>query len=96
METKYKLATLELFSGLFGWAWLIASFAALYFFVSAIFFEGSWNSFFWAIGIGVIGKWISGGLKDNQTRVAFEAQMVEAGMSKEEAGREWLKRYNQE
>lgn len=71
---KTKLVILELISGLFGWAWIIASFAAVYFLVMAIGFEGKWSSFFWAVGAGIIAKWLARGFVENTMRIAEEDQ----------------------
>ena len=93
METRTKLALLELIGGTFGWVWIVASVAALYFLIVAIFFDSPWSRFFWALGIGVIAKWLLRGFRDSQARVAFEADLVGKGFSRDEAGKEWAKRY---
>ncbi len=93
MELRTKLICLELLGGIFGWVWIVASVAALYFLVAAIFFDSPWSRFFWAFGIGVVGKWLAKGFRDNQLRVAFVAELMEKGLSREEAGREWFERY---
>ena len=82
MQVRAKLAVLELISGLFGWGWIIASIAALYFLVMAIGFEGEWSSFFWAVGAGVIAKWLARGFEENKRRIGVENQ-TDAGMSPE-------------
>ena len=93
MELRTKLVCLELLGGIFGWAWIVASVAALYFLVAAIFFDSAWSRFFWAFGIGVVGKWLAKGFRDNQLRVAFVAELMKKGLSREEASREWFERY---
>ena len=55
---------LELIGGFFGWVWILASLAAVYFFVSALAFSGRWTSFFWAAGSGAIAKWLARGFDD--------------------------------
>jgi hypothetical protein len=40
MQLNYKLALLELIGGLFGWVWILASLAALYFLAMALFAGG--------------------------------------------------------
>ena len=40
MQLKYKLALLELIGGIFGWVWILALLAALYFLVMALFAGG--------------------------------------------------------
>ena len=74
METKSKLAILELIAGLLGWVWIGASIAALYFLAMAVLSDGTWSQFFWALGAGVIAKWLARGFEDNKKRVAYEAQ----------------------
>jgi hypothetical protein len=39
VKTRAKLVWLELTEGLFGWVWLLATPAALYFFGAALFFH---------------------------------------------------------
>lgn len=93
METKRKLALLELVAGLFGWVWIVASVAALYFVAIALFSDGSWWNVIWAIVIGAVGKWLSRGFSDNQKRVAYETELIERGFTPEDAGRAWTQAY---
>jgi hypothetical protein len=93
MQTKTKLALLELIGGIFGWVWIISFLAALYFLAMAIFSDGPWSRFFWAFGIGAVAKWLTRGLRDNQARVAFEAKLVAEGYTPEQAAKEWTSRY---
>jgi hypothetical protein len=93
METKAKLVWLELVAGIFGWGWILASLAALYFLATAIFIDSPWSPFFWAFGIGAVSKWLARGLRDSQLRVAFVAELMKKGLSREEASKEWVERY---
>lgn len=93
MELRTKLVWLELIGGIFGWVWIVASVAALYFLVVAIFFDSPWPRFFWMFGIGVVAKWLMKGFRDNQLRVAVVAELMENGLSHEEANKEWYVRY---
>lgn len=93
METKWKLAILEFVAGMFGWIWIIASLAALYFLAMAVFSDGTWSNFFWAVGASVVTKWLAKGFDDNQQRVAFEAKLISEGYTPEEAAKEWTSRY---
>jgi hypothetical protein len=77
MNTKYKLAMLELIGGIFGWAWIISSLACIYFFISALFFEGLWTSFFWAFGAGSAAKWLARGFNKNKEIVAYRVKRDE-------------------
>lgn len=85
MSTRTKLVILELISGLFGWGWLIAAGVALYFLVMAVGFDGSWLPFVIAVAVSGVCKWLARGLEDNKRRVAIEADMMDKGMSREEA-----------
>lgn len=93
MKTKTKLVWLELVGGIFGWIWIVASVVTLYFLVMAVFSDSPWSRFFWAFGVGAIAKWLASGFRDNQQRVAFEADLIAKGYSCEEAAKEWLSRY---
>ena len=54
---KSKAATIYAGIGhLFAWVWMIGSLAAVYFLVTAIFFDGVWSNFFWGLGASIIGK----------------------------------------
>jgi hypothetical protein len=77
MNTKYKLVMLELIGGIFGWVWIIASLAGIYFFISALFFEGLWTSFFWAFGASSMAKWLARGFNKNKNIVAYRAKRDE-------------------
>ena len=94
MKARAKLVLLELIGGLFGWLWILASVAAVWFLIAALAFHGLWARFGWAFGTAVIAKWLARGFMDNQARVAFEADLVARGCSPEEAGKEWIKRYS--
>jgi membrane protein implicated in regulation of membrane protease activity len=75
METKSKLAFLKLIAGLFGWIWIGASIAALYFLAIVMFYGGTWTQFFWALGTSIVAKWLARSFDDNKKRVAFEARL---------------------
>lgn len=95
MQTRSKLALLELIGGLFGWIWIIASVASIYFLVAALAFNGRWSSLFWAFGTGVVAKWLARGFNDHQRRVAHEAELVSRGLSPKQARKAWLMAYTQ-
>lgn len=72
MQTRAKLALLELIGGAFGWGWIAASITALYFFVSALMFSGSWRSFLWAAGAAMLCKWLLRGFTETKSRLASD------------------------
>ncbi len=93
MQVPRSAVLFELLAGLFGWAWIIASVALLYFLVSASFWEGSWWNVLYAFLTGALAKWMARGFEDNKRRVLFVAQMVAQGMSPAEASEAWAKAY---
>tara|TARA_R110002072_G_C7855126_1_gene525999 strand:- start:337 stop:1047 length:711 start_codon:yes stop_codon:yes gene_type:complete len=74
MQIKTKLVILELIAGICGWGWIIAGAVALYYFVMAIGFDGTWTPFFWAFGAGAVAKWLAKGFQENKQRIALENQ----------------------
>jgi hypothetical protein len=95
MQTRSKLALIELLGGLFGWIWILASVASIYFLFAALVFSGRWSSLFWALGIGIVAKWLARGFNDHHKRVAYEAELVSRGLSPQEAHDAWFKAYTQ-
>jgi hypothetical protein len=93
VQIKSKLVILELLAGIFGWTWIIALVAAIYYLVMAIFSDSLWSSFFWAFGIGAITKWLTRGLQDNKFRIAYEAKLIGEGYTPEEASQKWSEEY---
>ena len=54
---KSKAATIYAGIGhLFAWVWMIGFIATIYFFVTAIFFDGLWSNFFWGLGVSAVGR----------------------------------------
>lgn len=93
MKPKTKMVWLELIAGLFGWIWIIASLGFAYFLVVAIFGSSPWSRVGWALGVGVIAKWLARGFNDHKVRVAFTADLVAKGYTAEAAGEEWYLQY---
>jgi len=83
------------FGHLFAWVWMIGSMSAIYFFVTAIFFDGAWSNFFWGLGASIIGKWLSKGFMDSKVRVIREDKLISEGLTKNEAGQKWMEEYTQ-
>ena len=95
-DQQYSRVLLELTSGIFGWLWIIVGLYALYLLVRVIFFGGLWSSFFWAIAISGVAKWLCRGFRDTEARVAFEQKLIDEGYTPDQARAEWVKRYSQQ
>ena len=73
-KVKYRLAILKLIVELLSCMWIIAGIASTYYLVMAIGFNGEWTSFFWALGVGVVCKWLARGFDENQRRIQLETE----------------------
>lgn len=93
MLVKNKLILLELIASIFGWVWIIALLATLYFFVAAILFNSPWSRFFLLLVITIVAKWLTKGFLDNQKRIAFEEDLIAKGYSRDDAYKEWCEKY---
>jgi hypothetical protein len=94
MVIRSKLVILELAAGLFGWGWIVASLASIYFFVAAAAFEGKWSSFVVALVLAGFCKWLARGFHDNEVRVGYEEELMNWGFSRDEAFDAWLTAYS--
>jgi hypothetical protein len=83
----------ELATGLFGWLWIFASIAVIFFFFAALFHYAPWSRFFWSFGFSVVAKWLARGFHDTQGRIQFVADGIAAGLSREEASERWFAQY---
>ena len=93
MTSRGQLILFEALSGVFGWVWIGATIAVLVLVGFAIFSDWSWWNVLYAVILGGVAKWLAKGFLDNKTRVLFEQQMVEQGMTKEEAAKKWAGEY---
>jgi len=93
---KNQKLMFALFSGLFGWIWIISSVAVLFFIGMALFSDWSWWNVLYSFIVGGVAKWLARGFLDNQKRVAFEEELISQGHTPEEAGAIWVKIYNGE
>ena len=94
MKSKTAASIFAIFGHSFAWVWMVGGLAATYFFVTALFFDGAWSNFFWAIGASIIGKWLSKGFMDNRNRVLYEQKLISEGMTSDEAARKWIEEYS--
>lgn len=93
MQTKTKLIMLKVTGELIGWGWFIASLAALYFSVAAVAWRGTSTPFLWAVGIGIVCKRLTRGFHGSKIRVAYESELVERGLTPEQARKAWCTAY---
>lgn len=89
MSFQSKVQVLNFIAIAFSWVWLIANALAIYFIVSALFFDGGWTRFFVAIGVGVLAKWLYRGFEENKRRIAYEGILEQHGLPQDEARKAW-------
>ena len=94
MRISTKLIILELLGGIFGWIWIGASIASLYFLYVALANDAAWSSLLWSVGIGFISKRITYVLNENQHRIHYVDQLVSRGHTRGEAASAWLTAMN--
>lgn len=83
MKTIHKAMLLELLGGLFGWAWMISGAIMLYFLVAAIFFSGSWKTFFIFLGISFVCKCMAQGFNHHKAAAMLKHRFETEVMSKD-------------
>ena len=90
MKTSTKLVLFELFGGLFGWVWIGASIATIYFLYGALVNDAPWSNLLWSIAIGFISKIIATAMGGNQRRLDYVDQLTERGYSRADAAAAWF------
>jgi hypothetical protein len=85
VKVQSKLKTLELLGGISGWIWLASVPCTLWFFFAAAFGDSPWSRFFWALGIGFVGKSLLRGFEAHKNRVALEATLITQGVAADQA-----------
>ena len=78
MQTRTKLALLQLLGGVVGWAWILLGIASVFLFMSALFFDGRWSYFLWAFGGSAVAKVFTRGFMEAQESVHAQATQSSA------------------
>ncbi len=90
MKISTKLILLELFGGLFGWVWIGASIATIYFLYGALANDAPWSNLLWPIAIGFVSKSIAAAMGGNQRRLDYVDQLMKRGYSRADAATAWI------
>lgn len=77
-------------SVVFSWVWAISGIATIYFFVIALFGDGAWSNFFWALGISVVVKSLTRHFLQSEKQGKFEKQLMSEGYTREAAHKEYV------
>jgi len=80
----------ELMGGAFGWTWMALAVASVVLFFKALFFGGAWSNFFVALLASGACKYLTRHQMTIKQASMFKRELVEKGMSKEEARRVWI------
>lgn len=89
MKNSTARIILELLGGLFGWIWIGASIASLYFSYGALANDAPWSSLLWSVGIGLFAKQVAVVLNGNQQRLDYVDQLIQRGYTKLDASAAW-------
>ena len=84
-----KLLILELLGGIFGWIWIGAAIASIYFLYGALANDGPWSQLFWSIGAAFIAKNLAATLNSSKEQVDYVYQLMGYGYTHEEATSAW-------
>ncbi|HAM57173.1 MAG TPA: hypothetical protein DDZ42_22855 [Candidatus Rokubacteria bacterium] len=82
----------ELLGGTFGWTWMALAGASLVLFFKALFFGGAWSNFFLCLLASGACKWLTRYSMTTKEAAMFKRELVEKGMTKEEAREVWIAR----
>ena len=77
-----KLVILELIASLFGWLWIGAAIASIYFLYVALASAAPWSNLLWSIGAALIAKLLANVLNRNKQRVDYVDQLMERGYTR--------------
>lgn len=89
MKKSIVIIVLEFLGGLFGWIWIGASAASLFFLYGSLANGAPWLPLLWSVGIGLIAKQIAAVLKNNQQRLDYVDQLVQRGYTERDASAAW-------
>ena len=74
---------------MFGWIWIGAAIASVYFLYGALAGTGPWTKLPWSIGAALIAKYFAGVLHRNKQRADYVDQLVKRGYTHGEAATAW-------
>ena len=86
---KTKLVILDLFRSLFGWIWIGAAIASVYFLYGALANEAPVYYLLWSIGAGFIARNLAAAFKSSKEQLDYVDQLMERGYSHAEATSAW-------
>lgn len=89
MNMRTVLVLLELLGGIFGWMWIAASIAAIYFLYGALANDDPWLYVLWSAVAGFGAKTVAVILNQNQRRLDYIDQLVQHGYPKSAAEVAW-------
>lgn len=89
MKISTARIILELLGGLFGWVWIGASIASLYFLYGALANDAPWSPLIWSVGTGIIAKQVAVVLNGNHQRLDYVDQLIQRGYTNLDALAAW-------
>ena len=78
-----------MFASLFGWLWVGAAIASVYFLYVALASAAPWSNLLWSIGAGLIAHFLAAVLNRNSRRVDYVDQLMKRGYMRADAEFAW-------
>ena len=78
-----------MFARLFGWMWIGAAIASVYFLYVALASAAPWSNLLWSIGAGLIAHFLAAVLNRNKQKVDYVDQLMEGGYMPADAEFAW-------
>ena len=75
--------------GIFGWIWIGAAIASVYFLYAALANDAPWSGLLWSIGAGFIAKYVAAALNRNTQRLGYVDQLIKRSYTRAEATEAW-------
>jgi hypothetical protein len=80
---------LELSASLFGWIWIGAALASVYFLYGVLASAAPWSNLLWSIGAGLVTKYLAVVLHRTKQKADYVDQIVKRGYTRGEATTAW-------
>ena len=92
MKIRTEITLSGTIAGIFGWLWLLSGPVATYFLASKLFMMAL-GRLFLALATSIIAKWLAKGFDDNRVRIQYEDQLIQQGLTAEDAAKKWVQEY---
>jgi hypothetical protein len=89
IKIKLKLVILDVLGGIFGWIWIGAAIASVYFLYGVLASAAPWSNLIWSLGVAFLAKCLSVSFNDHKQRVDYVDQLIRRGHTQTAATEAW-------